>query len=71
MLAHIANSGPVPLSAPIAAGYYGCCVHQEIIAEIRCQFIILARKDELTSRQESSGKEDSRKLETFQMEPCG
>src|SRR5271166_6350012 len=39
--------------------------------EIRCQFIILARKDELTSRQESSGKEDSRKLETFQMEPCG
>ena len=24
--------------------------------EIRCQFIILARKDELTSRQESSGK---------------
>jgi len=48
MLAHIANSGPVPLSAPIAAGYYGCCVHQEIIAEIRCQFIILARKDELT-----------------------
>ena len=25
----------------------------------------------LTSRQESSGKEDSRKLETFQMEPCG
>src|SRR5271166_3670625 len=34
--------------------------------EIRCQFIILARKDEPTSRQESSGKEDSRKLETFQ-----
>src|SRR5271157_5674735 len=25
----------------------------------------------LTSRQESSGKEDSWKLETFQMEPCG
>ena len=24
----------------------------------------------LTSRQESSGKEHSRKLETFQMEPC-
>ena len=32
---------------------------------------ITPRKDELTSRQESSGKEDSRKLETFQMEPCG
>ena len=29
------------------------------------------RKPALTSRQESSGKEDSRKLETFQMEPCG
>ena len=29
------------------------------------------RKDELTSRQESSGKGDSWKLETFQMEPCG
>ena len=28
-------------------------------------------KDALTSQQESSGKEDSRKLETFQMEPCG
>ncbi len=25
----------------------------------------------LTSRQESSGKGDSWKLETFQMEPCG
>ena len=25
----------------------------------------------LTSREESSGKEDSWKLETFQMEPCG
>ena len=31
----------------------------------------LCRKRGLTSRQESSGKEDSRKLETFQMEPCG
>ena len=28
-------------------------------------------KADLTSRQESSGKEDSWKLETFQMEPCG
>src|SRR5208337_1348654 len=35
------------------------------------QEIILARKDEPTSRQESSGKGDSWKLETFQMEPCG
>jgi len=26
------------------------------VSEIRCQYIILARKDELTSRQESSGK---------------
>src|SRR5208283_165326 len=31
----------------------------------------ITRKDELTSRQESSGKGDSWKLETFQMEPCG
>src|SRR5271157_3571767 len=30
-----------------------------------------AAEQGLTSRQESSGKEDSRKLETFQMEPCG
>ena len=35
-----------------------------------CQFCF-QRKTELTSRQESSGKEDSWKLETFQMEPCG
>ena len=41
------------------------------LLEIRCRFIILARKDEPTSRQESSGKGDSWKLETFQMEPCG
>ncbi len=31
----------------------------------------LCRKRGLTSRQESSGKGDSWKLETFQMEPCG
>src|SRR5271157_124497 len=29
------------------------------------------RKPDMTSRQESLGKEDSWKLETFQMEPCG
>ena len=35
---------------------------------IRCQFIFSGKNDELTSRQESSGKGDSWKLETFQME---
>jgi len=49
--------------------------------ENRCQFVFSEKKtgvslffqgkNELTSRQESSGKEDSWKLETFQMEPCG
>src|SRR5208337_215789 len=51
----------------VAAPQNFCCAFREI----RCQFIILARKDEPTSRQESSGKGDSWKLETFQMEPCG
>ena len=40
-------------------------------AVIRCRCIFSGKNGELTSRQESSGKEDSRKLETFQMEPCG
>ena len=33
--------------------------------------VLFSAKRELTSRQESSGKGDSWKLETFQMEPCG
>ncbi len=35
------------------------------------QIEFLTKKFGLTSRQESSGKGDSWKLETFQMEPCG
>ncbi len=42
-----------------------------LFGAIRCRFIFSGKNDGLTSRQESSGKEDSRKLETFQMEPCG
>ena len=60
------NSGVTGI--PVSEHLFGC-LKSGVMSEIRCQFIILARKDELTSRQESSGKEDSRKLETFQMEP--
>ena len=38
--------------------------------EIRCQFIILARKDEPTSR-ENSGEEDSQSLKPFRWNPAG
>ena len=38
---------------------------------IRCRFIFSGKNDGLTSRQESSGKEDSRKLETFRWNPAG
>jgi len=37
---------------------------------IWCQFVFPG-KNELTLRQESSGEEDSHKLETFRREPCG
>ena len=33
--------------------------------------VLFSARKELTSREESSGKGDSWKLETFQMEPCG
>ena len=45
-------------------------IHASWLNQVEIYFSIIQRKV-LTSRQESSGKEDSRKLETFQMEPCG
>jgi hypothetical protein len=33
--------------------------------------VLFSPKKELTLRQESSGEEDSHKLETFRREPCG
>ena len=45
-------------------------VHASWLNQVEIYFSIIQRKV-LTSRQESSGREDSHKLETFQMEPCG